>query len=218
MYSLSEENYLKAIYHLEHDSDGGVSTNAIAERMNTKPSSVTDMVQKLAEKKAVSYKRYKGTFLTRSGKKTAAKIIRKHRLWEVFLVEKLDFQWDEVHDMAEQLEHIQSDKLITRLDRFLGHPDFDPHGDPIPDSNGKLKPSNNKLLSMLERDQQGICVGVKKSDKEFLQYLDKRRIALGDTIKVLDKDNFDGSLRIQIGEHQLFISKIISENLFINSN
>ena len=156
MFSLSEENYLKAIYHLERDINGGVSTNAIAEKMNTRPSSVTDMVQKLAEKKAVIYERYKGTFLTKSGKKTAIKIIRKHRLWEVFLVEKLDFQWDEVHDMAEQLEHIRSDKLISRLDRYLGHPDFDPHGDPIPDSHGNIKPNKNKLLSILEKHQQGI--------------------------------------------------------------
>ncbi len=216
MFSLSEENYLKAIYHLERDINGGVSTNSIAEKMNTRPSSVTDMVQKLAEKKAVIYERYKGTFLTKSGKKTATKIIRKHRLWEVFLVEKLDFQWDEVHDMAEQLEHIQSDKLISRLDRYLGHPDFDPHGDPIPDSHGNIKPNKNKLLSKLEKHQQGICVGVKRSNKEFLQYLDKRSIALGDTITVLEKDSFDGSMRIQIGEQKLFISKKITENLFIN--
>lgn len=216
MFSLSEENYLKAIYHLERDINGGVSTNAIAEKMNTRPSSVTDMVQKLAEKKAVIYERYKGTFLTKSGKKTAIKIIRKHRLWEVFLVEKLDFQWDEVHDMAEQLEHIRSDKLISRLDRYLGHPDFDPHGDPIPDSHGNIKPNKNKLLSILEKHQQGICVGVKRSNKEFLQYLDKRKIALGDTITVLEKDSFDGSMRIQVGEEQLFISKKITENLFIN--
>ena len=173
MFSLSEENYIKAIYHLERDSKGGVSTSSIAEKMKTKPSSVTDMVQKLAEKKAVSYERYKGTVLTNSGKKTATKIIRKHRLWEVFLVDKLEFQWDEVHDMAEQLEHIQSDKLISRLDRYLGHPDFDPHGDPIPDSHGNIKPNKNKLLSILEKHQQGICVGVKRSNKEFLQYLDK---------------------------------------------
>jgi DtxR family Mn-dependent transcriptional regulator len=216
MFSLTEENYLKAIYHLEHDSKGGVSTNAIAEKMNTKPSSVTDMVQKLAEKKAVSYERYKGTVLTKSGKKTATKIIRKHRLWEVFLVEKLDFQWDEVHEMAEQLEHIQSDKLISRLDQFLEHPDFDPHGDPIPDSNGNIKPSNHKLLSILKKNQKGICVGVKRSNKEFLQYLDRQNISLGEMIMVIDKDEFDSSMKIQIGKQQLFISKKVAENLFIN--
>jgi len=140
MFTLSEENYLKAIYHLENDSKGDISTNAIAVKMKTKPSSATDMVQKLAEKKVVSYQKYKGTFLTKKGKLIATNVIRKHRLWEVFLVEKLNFQWDEVHDIAEQLEHIKSDELIKRLDAFLDYPDFDPHGDPIPDINGIIKP------------------------------------------------------------------------------
>ena len=215
MYSFTEENYLKAIYHLEKDSQGGVSTNAIAEKMNTKPSSVTDMVQKLAEKKALSYERYKGTFLTKSGKKTAAKIIRKHRLWEVFLVEKLNFQWDEVHEMAEQLEHIQSDKLISRLDRYLGHPDFDPHGDPIPDENGNVKPSDKKLLSKLKKGEKGICVGVKESNKEFLQYLDKINISLGTNITVLNKENFDNSIIIDLGEKQVSLSNKITDNLYV---
>jgi DtxR family Mn-dependent transcriptional regulator len=217
MYSFAEENYLKTIYHLENETRGGVSTSAIAEKMNTKPSSVTDMVQKLAEKKAVSYEKYKGTFLTRSGKKTAAKIIRKHRLWEVFLVDKLEFQWDEVHEMAEQLEHIQSDRLISRLDRFLDHPDFDPHGDPIPDSEGNMKPSDHRLLSELGKGKMGVCVGVKHSNRDFLQYLDRKKIGLGETIKVLDKDDFDGSMRIQIGKDQQFLSKKITENVFIKS-
>jgi DtxR family Mn-dependent transcriptional regulator len=215
MFSFTEENYLKAIYHLEHDSNGGVSTNAIAEKMNTKPSSATDMVQKLAEKKAVFYERYKGTFLTGSGKKTAAKIIRKHRLWEVFLMEKLDFQWDEVHEMAEQLEHIQSDKLIKRLDRYLGHPDFDPHGDPIPDENGKIKPSDKKLLSKLKKGEIGICVGVKESSKEFLQYLDKIHISLGSKITVLSKEFFDNSMIILVGKKQVSVSNKLTDNLFI---
>lgn len=215
MFSFTEENYLKAIYHLEHDSNKGVSTNAIAEKMNTKPSSVTDMVQKLAEKKAVSYERYKGTVLTRSGKKTAAMIIRKHRLWEVFLVDKLDFQWDEVHEMAEQLEHIQSDKLISRLDRFLDHPDFDPHGDPIPDENGKIKPLDKKLLSKLRKDEIGICVGVKESSKDFLRYLDKINISLGSKITVLSKEYFDNSMIITVGEKQVSVSNKLTNNLFI---
>ena len=154
MYSFAEENYLKAIYHLENEIKGGVSTNAIAKKMETKPSSVTDMVQKLADKKLLSYVKYRGSFLTRYGKIIAANIIRKHRLWEVFLVKKLNFQWDEVHDMAEQLEHIQSDKLISRLDQFLEHPDFDPHGDPIPDEKGNIKPSDKKLLSKLEKNHK----------------------------------------------------------------
>ena len=145
MFSLAEENYLKAIFHLDTGSIGGVSTSAIALKMDTKPSSVTDMVQKLADKKVLSYQKYKGTFLTEEGKKIAANVIRKHRLWEVFLVEKLNFHWDEVHDIAEQLEHIKSEELITRLDEFLDHPDFDPHGDPIPEKDGIIKSNEKKI-------------------------------------------------------------------------
>ena len=136
--TFSEENYLKTIYHLTIISDSEISTNAIAEKMETKASSVTDMLKKLAEKDLVDYKKYQGVSLTEKGKLSAKMIVRKHRLWEVFLVEKLDFSWDEVHDIAEQLEHIKSEKLINKLDDFLGNPTEDPHGDPIPDKNGKL--------------------------------------------------------------------------------
>ncbi|WP_432412396.1 metal-dependent transcriptional regulator [Rasiella sp. SM2506] len=218
MFSLAEENYLKAIYHLENKSQGVVSTNAIAEAMDTKPSSVTDMVQKLAEKEVLSYVKYKGTSLTEAGKKTAANVIRKHRLWEVFLVEKLDFHWDQVHDIAEQLEHVQSEELISRLDKFLGFPDFDPHGDPIPDKHGNVKPTEKKLLSELDKQQKGVCVGVKESDSEFLRYLDKKNITIGTKISVLGKEFFDGSMIIQVGRDQFFISKKIAENLYIQTN
>ena len=218
MYSLAEENYLKNIYHLEQESNGGVSTNAIAERMETKPSSVTDMVQKLAEKKMLSYKKYKGTTLTKDGMKIATGVIRKHRLWEVFLVDKLKFHWDEVHEIAEQLEHIHSEELIIRLDKYLGNPDFDPHGDPIPDKHGNIKPTEKKLLSELEKKQRGVCVGVKKTGSEFLQYLDKRNITIGTKINVLGKEFFDGSMIIQVGRDQFFISKKTAENLYIQTN
>ncbi|MBV1924077.1 MAG: metal-dependent transcriptional regulator [Flavobacteriaceae bacterium] len=218
MYSLAEENYLKTIFHLEKECEGGVSTNAIAVKMDTKPSSVTDMVQKLAEKEVLLYKKYKGTQLTKTGKKIAANVIRKHRLWEVFLVEILNFPWDEVHEIAEQLEHVKSDELISRLDKYLDFPDFDPHGDPIPDKHGKIKPSEKKLLSDLEKNQRGICVGVKESNSEFLQYLDKRKIAIGSKIKVLGKEFFDGSMMIQVGRNQLFISKIIADNIYLKTN
>jgi len=218
MYSLAEENYLKTIFHLEKEYEGGVSTNAIADKMDTKPSSVTDMVQKLAEKKVLLYKKYKGAQLTEIGKKIAINVIRKHRLWEVFLVEKLNFHWDEVHEIAEQLEHVQSDELISRLDKFLDFPDFDPHGDPIPDEHGKIKPTEKKLLSELDKNQRGICVGVKESSSEFLQYLDKRKIGIGSKIKVLGKEFFDGSMMIQVGKNQLFISKVIADNIFLKTN
>jgi DtxR family Mn-dependent transcriptional regulator len=217
MFTLAEENYLKAIFHLEHELQSEISTNAIAERMDTKPSSVTDMVQKLSEKKLLIYKRYKGVSLTEAGRKVAAGVIRKHRLWEVFLVEKLNFHWDEVHEIAEQLEHIQSEELITRLDQFLGSPDFDPHGDPIPDKHGVLKRTEKKLLSEIEKNQQGICVGVKESSPEFLQYLDKKKVSIGTKITVLGKEFFDGSMIIQVFDDQFFISKTVAENIYVQT-
>jgi DtxR family Mn-dependent transcriptional regulator len=215
MYTLAEENYLKAIYHLQQEINGGVPTNAIAEMLHTKPSSATDMVQKLADKELVTYVRYKGTTLSKAGKKVAIGIVRKHRLWEVFLVEKLNFQWDEVHDIAEQLEHVKSDVLIDKLDQFLDHPDYDPHGDPIPDKNGNIKSADKRLLSELSKKDQGILVGVRETSTEFLQFLDKRNIAIGTPIKVLGKEFFDGSMVIQVKREQFFISKKIAENLYI---
>jgi len=217
MMTLAEENYLKAIFHLEFENGGEVSTNAIAESMETKPSSVTDMVQKLAEKGMLIYKRYKGVQLTEEGRKLAAYVIRKHRLWEVFLVEKLHFHWDEVHEIAEQLEHIQSDELIKRLNIYLGNPDFDPHGDPIPDEHGVLKRTSKKLLSEIDKNEQGVCVGVKETSPEFLQYLDKKKISIGTKITVLGKEFFDGSMVIQVANEQFFISHKIAENLFMQT-
>lgn len=215
--TLAEENYLKAIFHLEFEKGGEVSTNAIADSMETKPSSVTDMIQKLAEKGMLTYKRYKGVQLTEEGGKLAAYVIRKHRLWEVFLVEKLNFHWDQVHEIAEQLEHIKSDELIHRLNQFLGNPNFDPHGDPIPDENGVLRRTSKKLLSEIDKNQQGVCVGVKESSPEFLQYLDKKKISIGTKITVLGKEFFDGSMIILVGNDQFFISHKIAENLFVQT-
>ena len=218
MYSLAEENYIKTIFHLEQEQKGAVSTNAIADSMETKASSATDMVQKLAEKNVLSYVKYKGAQLTENGKKVAANIVRKHRLWEVFLVDKLKFHWDEVHEIAEQLEHIQSPELIKRLDKFLGSPAFDPHGDPIPDEHGNFKKTEKKLLSQLKKKQFGICVGVKESSPEYLQYLDKKKISIGTKINVLGKEFFDGSMVIQVGRDQFFISKKIAENLYVQTS
>jgi DtxR family Mn-dependent transcriptional regulator len=216
--TLAEENYLKAIYHLETKSTKEVSTNAIAEAMETKPSSVTDMVQKLAEKKLLLYQKYKGTQLTEGGRKAAANVIRKHRLWEVFLVEKLKFQWDEVHEIAEQLEHIKSDELIVRLDKYLGSPEFDPHGDPIPDENGNIKATKKRPLAEIEKNQRGVCVGVKESSTEYLRYLDKKKIGIGSEITVVSKEYFDGSMIIEVGPDQFSISKKIAENLYVQTN
>lgn len=217
MLTYSEENYLKAIFHLERKFDQGANTNALAEKMKTKPSSVTDMVKKLADKKLVNYKKYQGTKLSQTGKETAIQVIRKHRLWEVFLVEKLDFSWDEVHEIAEQLEHIKSDKLIQRLDQFLGHPKRDPHGDPIPNEKGNFTVYDNRLLSELDIGKSGICMGVKDSSPDFLRYLDKINISLGEEIRVIEKESFDHSLRIEINEEYHTISNITANNLYIKT-
>jgi DtxR family Mn-dependent transcriptional regulator len=213
--TFSEENYLKTIYHLTTISDTEVSTNAIAEKMETKASSVTDMLKKLAEKDLVNYKKYQGVSLTENGKLAAKMIVRKHRLWEVFLVEKLDFSWDEVHDVAEQLEHIKSEKLINKLDDFLGNPTEDPHGDPIPDVHGRIVKIEKQLLSELIENQSGICVGVKDTSSEFLKYLDKQEIALGSKIEIIGKESFDLSLKIKVDNKDLTISNKIASNLFV---
>ncbi|PIX13530.1 MAG: iron-dependent repressor [Flavobacteriaceae bacterium CG_4_8_14_3_um_filter_31_8] len=218
MFSQSEENYLKAIFHLTTAEKNGISTNAIAEKLATKPSSVTDMIRKLSDKKVVSYKKYYGVALTNSGRKIAAYIVRKHRLWEVFLVDKLDFSWDEVHDVAEQLEHIQSPKLIQQLDQFLGYPTQDPHGDPIPDKDGNLKTIEKCLLSTLAKNDSGIFVGVDDSSSDFLQFLDRRIITLGKQIKVIEKEDFDESMLIEINSQKMTISKKIANNLYIQKS
>ncbi|UUC46152.1 metal-dependent transcriptional regulator [Flavobacterium cerinum] len=211
----SEENYLKVIYHLSVVSPRGVNTNAIAGMIESKASSVTDMVKKLAEKELVLYQKYQGVTLTEKGLLAAKMIVRKHRLWEVFLVEKLDFTWDEVHDVAEELEHIKSEKLINKLDAYLGFPTEDPHGDPIPNAKGEIKKIDKQLLSDLETGQKGICVGVKDSSSSFLQYLDKQQIALGSKIEIVGKETFDMSLTIIVEGKEMIISNKIANNLFV---
>jgi len=213
--TFSEENYLKAIYHLTTVTDTEVSTNAIAETMETKASSVTDMLKKLADKDLVNYKKYQGVSLTDKGRLTAKMIVRKHRLWEVFLVDKLNFAWDEVHDIAEQLEHIKSEQLINKLDDFLGNPTEDPHGDPIPNANGQIVAIEKQLLSELAENQIGICVGVKDSSAEFLKYLDKQEIALGSKIEIMAKESFDLSTKIKVNGKELTISNKIANNLYV---
>nr|WP_315197758.1 metal-dependent transcriptional regulator [uncultured Flavobacterium sp.] len=215
--TFSEENYLKSIYHLTTSLDSEVSTNAIAEMMDTKASSVTDMLKKLADKDLVNYKKYQGVSLTDAGKLSAKMIVRKHRLWEVFLVEKLDFSWDEVHDIAEQLEHIKSEKLINKLDDFLGNPTEDPHGDPIPDAQGRIIAIEKQLLSEFQANQSGICVGVKDNSSEFLKYLDKQQIGLGTKIEVVTKETFDLSLKIKVKDLEFVISNKIASNLFVKA-
>ena len=211
----SEENYIKVIYHLSHVSPNGVNTNAIAGKLETKASSVTDMIKKLTEKGLLIYQKYQGVNLTEHGLLTAKLIVRKHRLWEVFLVEKLQFSWDEVHEIAEELEHIKSDKLINKLDAYLGFPSEDPHGDEIPNKNGEILVIDKKLLSEGVVEKKYICVGVKDTSKEFLQYLDKQKISLGTKLKIIQKEIFDNTFTVKINDKTLTISNKIAANLYV---
>ena len=217
MYSQSEEDYLKALYHLEMDYDS-VSTNSIAGYLDMKPSSVTDMLKKLSEKKFINYQKYKGTSLTKKGKLIALSIVRKHRLWETFLVDKLGFGWDQVHSIAEELEHIKSEQLIENLDNFLGNPKYDPHGDPIPNKDGKIEKMNQKLLIELKAGQKGIITGVKKGTASLLSYLDKEKIKLGDSVKVIEILEFDGTFIVEINKRKLTFSEKICQNLLLETH
>jgi len=212
MLSNSEENYLKAIYNLEKVF-GKVSTNILAEKLKSKASSITDMVKKLAKKKLVNYKKYQGVQLTEKGQKIALRVIRKHRLWETFLVNKLEFSWGEVHEIAEQLEHVNSDKLIDKLDDFLGNPKVDPHGDPIPDKKGKINPINRESLISIGINQTVKFVGVSDSSDDFLRYLDNKDIAIGDNIKVQNIESYDNSYLIEVNENQHTISFEVAKKL-----
>ena len=213
--SFTEENYLKAIYHLSKDENGTVSTNALSESLNTKAASVTDMLKKLAEKALINYEKYQGVTLTSAGKEKAIHIIRKHRLWEVFLVDKLNFKWDEVHDLAEELEHIHSEKLINQLEEFLDFPETDPHGDPIPDKNGVLKSQELIPISKMNMGEFGKISGVREHSKDFLQYLEKTGLILGENIKIIDKINFDGAVIIAFANKEQTISRDVAKNLLI---
>ena len=215
--TLAEENYLKAIYHLEQQLKNSVSTNALAEEIQTKASSVTDMLKKLADKGYADYIKYQGVNLTQKGKQVAIGIIRKHRLWEVFLVEKLNFKWDEVHEVAEDLEHIQSQKLIDQLDAFLEYPTHDPHGDPIPDKDGKFKQIEKILLSQAIVGNKYQCVGVKDTSSAFLKYLDANAIALGTKIVLLHKEPFDQSIKIELNGIEITVSQNVAKNLFLKT-
>ncbi|MFB9054930.1 metal-dependent transcriptional regulator [Formosa undariae] len=215
MFTQSEENYLKAIFHLQQDADGGVSTSSISEVLKTKSASVTEMVKKLSEKKLVDYQKYYGVHLTEVGKTHALNIVRKHRLWECFLVERLNFNWDEVHDVAEQLEHIKSAKLVEELDKLLGRPSYDPHGDPIPDANGNLPKTSRKKLCQLNVGDQGVCKGFKDNSPSFLQFLAKQNISLGTEIDVLDVEPFDESMKIRVDKKEVTLSKVATDNIFV---
>lgn len=216
MHSFTEENYLKAIYHLSDGNNSVVSTNGISEITNTKAASVTDMLKKLAEKKLINYVKYQGVTLTDLGLKVAVNIIRKHRLWEVFLVEKLGFKWDEVHDIAEELEHINSSALVNRLDDFLGNPASDPHGDPIPDRTGTIQHKKLVKISNMKPGQSGIISGVSEHSSVFLKLLEKLGLTLGATITIAELIEFDGSIMLTIDNtKERTISRDVAKNILV---
>ena len=216
IHSFTEENYLKAIYHLRTGNNSVVSTNQIAEMTNTKAASVTDMLKKLSEKKLINYIKYQGVTLTEAGKNAAVNIVRKHRLWEVFLVEKLGFKWDEVHDIAEELEHINSESLINRLDDFLGNPAADPHGDPIPDRSGTIHQKKLVRISDMHQDQNGMISGVSEHSSVFLKLLEKMGLTLGTKIRVSELIEFDGSIMLIVNDHtDRTISREVAKNILV---
>jgi len=217
MLTHSEENYLKCIYHLSAKGNEAVNTNAIAEGLKTKAASVTDMVQKLANKGFASYLKYKGVRLTVKGEKEALKVVRKHRLWEVFLVKELEYNWNEVHDIAEQLEHIKSPTLIDKLDKYLEYPKFDPHGDPIPNTNGVIASKPTTTLNALSLGETCTVICAKDSSNDLLLFLDKVHISLGSKLKVVDYFEFDGSYSVKVDNNStVTLSSKVAENIFID--
>lgn len=213
--SFTEENYLKNIYKLSKKSEKGVSTNAIAERIETKASSVTDMIKKLAAKELVDYKKYQGVTLTNKGQKIAVDIIRKHRLWEVFLQEHLGFGGEEVHEVAEELEHINSTVLVERLDKFLGYPKYDPHGGPIPDREGVFPEQKRVKLDELEVGRKTKVMGITEHSDAFLSHLSKLGLGLGTEFLLTERFDFDQSVEIELNNKTIQLSQDVAKNIFV---
>lgn len=213
---MAEENYIKSVYHLQQQNDS-VSTNALAAHLKAKPASVTDMLKKLQAKGLLQYSPYKNFRLSREGNKAALMIIRRHRLWEFFLVDKLHFNWEEVHEVAEELEHVRSKKLVDKLDAFLGYPGFDPHGDPIPDANGRINMQQQLPLSHLPLNKQAIITSVQNQSNELLSFLTSQNIMIGTKLEVKRKLPFDNSLEIKFKNKQsLNISEQIANAIQVN--
>lgn len=214
-YSISEENYIKAIWHLQ-GQEGTVTTNELANELKTKPASVTDMMKKLKAKKLLHYEPYQGFRLSQEGSRVALGIIRRHRLWEFFLAEKLKFSWDEVHEVAEQLEHVSSKKLVDKLDEFLGFPRVDPHGDPIPDAQGRIQLTKNIPLTELEMNHAAIVCSVSDQSSELLELMEHKKITIGTRVEIKKKFDFDDSMEIKIGKQSaVMVSKQLAENIFV---
>lgn len=214
-YTVSEENYIKAIYHLQQQNDT-VTTNELSQELQTKPASVTDMLKKLKAKKLLHYEKYKGFNLTTDGRRLALQIIRRHRLWEFFLVEKLQFSWDEVHEVAEELEHVTSAKLVNRLDDYLGNPKVDPHGDPIPDRDGNIEATCQLSLLDLPLNVGAELCNVGDQSSAMLELLTHKNIQLGTRLEVKRRFSFDNSLEISIRDLPAFaVSEQVARNLFV---
>ena len=217
MNTLAEENYLKTILNISLNTNKKVSTNEISNNLKTSPASVTDMLKKLLDKKLVEYEKYKGVELSNKGRQYAINILRRHRLWETFLVEHLGFNWDEVHEIAEELEHIKSSKLIDKLDTFLGYPKFDPHGDPIPCREGVIPNVKSTTLNQMGVGFTGYVIGVTIDDKLFLNYLTNLNIKIGTKIEIIQKIDFDKSLIVNIDNVQNHISFDVAKNILIKN-
>lgn len=217
MLSLTEENYLKGLFHLTYGQNikKQAGTNELAAHLGVKPASTNDMLKKLKEKKLVNYEKYGKIQLTVKGKNIALEIIRKHRLWETFLYDKLGFSWDEVHDVAEQLEHIQSEQLINRLDKFLGFPKLDPHGDPIPNEKGEMLFEERKTLSQIKIGKSCKMVAVKDNTASFLKYVAALGLGISDNIKVISRQDFDNSMEIEIAGKKFNVSHKFSESIYV---
>jgi len=215
--SLTEENYLKTIFHLSENKNWeAVSTNEIAESIQNRAASVTDMLKKLAEKEYINYIKYQGVTLSIEGKAIALNIIRKHRLWEVFLVEKLGFGWDEIHEIAEELEHIESKELTDRLDNYLGNPQFDPHGDPIPNIRGEMPIQKTFKLTNVEINKNLVLMGVSEDSSSFLQHLDRLQLKIGSSFRIINISEFDKSIEIMVRDsNTLFLSHAVAKNLMV---
>lgn len=213
---MAEENYVKSVYHLQQHFES-VTTNALADHIKTKPASVTDMLKKLQLKNLLNYNPYKGFRLSKEGNKAALNIIRRHRLWEYFLVNQLHFSWEEVHEVAEQLEHVTSRKLVDRLDAFLGFPKFDPHGDPIPDNNGKINQQQQMPLFNLPLNTMAVITSVQNQSSDLLAFLSNRDIHIGTKLEIKQKLGFDNSVEVKIKNRQSFhVSEQVANAIHVN--
>jgi DtxR family transcriptional regulator, Mn-dependent transcriptional regulator len=217
MMTLTEENYIKAIFHIAFKNDTliEVGTNELATQLNVKPATANSMLKKLKEKKLITYEKYGKISLTKSGKEQAITMVRKHRLWETFLYEKLEFTWDEVHEVAEELEHINSDKLIQKLDKFLNYPKFDPHGDAIPNENGEFSKLAKKLLADMEVGTNCKMVAVKDNSTNFLQYVVSIGLAINNNIKIISRNDYDALTVIDVNGKEFSVSQKFAENIYV---